>query len=123
VVPELFLLLDIAFVDLVVPLVTVQITITMEPSGSSWRNKSLSRALASPKDAPQKLDTGLHQIKQMNIEDGLVCAQRLEQRSSGCSRSVWRYVCKREDMLPGGASYFALSRPVEDQKSLESLVD
>jgi len=82
----------------------------MESSGSSRRNKSLSRALASPKDAPQKLDTGLHQIKQMNIEDGLVCAQRLEQRSSGCSRCVWRYVCKREDMLPGGASYFTLSR-------------
>jgi hypothetical protein len=110
VVPELFSLLDIAFVDLVVPLVIVQITITTEPSGSSRRNKSLSRALVSPKDAPQKPDTSLHQIKQMNIEDGLVCAQRLEQRSSGCSRSVWRYVCKREDMLPGGASYFALSR-------------
>ena len=47
VVPEPFPLVDIAFVDLVVPLVVVQITTTMEPSGSSRRNKSLSRALAS----------------------------------------------------------------------------
>jgi len=31
--PELFLLVDIAFVDLVVPLVAVQITTTTEPSG------------------------------------------------------------------------------------------
>jgi hypothetical protein len=121
VVPELFLLLDIAFVDLDVPLVTVQITITMEPSGSSRRNKSLSRALASPKDAPQKLDTGLHPIKQMNTEDGFMCAQGPEQRSSGCSISCGD-MCAREKTCCREVPLISLS-PVEDQKSLESLAD